>query len=47
MEKSINTRKRFVTFLLALVLVLALLTTMHFLVNNLDLLAFLRGLHGG
>ncbi len=46
MEKSINTRRRLITLLLALVIIVALLATMHFLVNNLDLLAFLRGLHG-
>ena len=40
-------RKRIVRIVIAIVIVLALMLTMHVLVNNLDMLGFMRRLHGG
>jgi len=40
-------RKRIVRIVVAIVIILALMLTMHVLVNNLDMLGFMRRLHGG
>ena len=40
-------RKRIVRIVIAIVIILALMLTMHLLVNNLDVLGFMRRLHGG
>jgi hypothetical protein len=40
-------RKRIVRIIIAIVIILAVMLTMHILVNNLDVLGFMRRLHGG
>ncbi len=40
-------RKRIVRIVVAIVIILALMLTMHVLVNNFDVLGFMRRLHGG
>ena len=40
-------RKRIVRIIIAILIILALMLTMHILVNNLDVLGFMRRLHGG
>ena len=40
-------RKRIVRIVIAIVVILALMLTMHVLVNNLDLLGFMHRLHSG
>ncbi len=40
-------RKRLVRILIVIVMIVALLLTMHILVNNFDLFGALRSLHGG
>ena len=40
-------RKRIVRIVVAIVIILTLMLTMHMLVNNLDMLGFMRRLHGG
>ncbi|WP_343418225.1 hypothetical protein [Candidatus Flexifilum breve] len=40
-------RKRIVQILIVIVVIVALLLTMHILVNNFDLFGTLRSLHGG
>lgn len=40
-------RKRIVRIIIVTAIVLVLMLTMHLLVNNLDLLGFMRRLHGG
>jgi hypothetical protein len=40
-------RSRIVKAAIVVVIILALMLTMHVLVNNLDILSFMRKLHGG
>ena len=47
MEKKIETRKKIVKVLVWVVIILALMGTMHILVNYFDMFEFLKKLHGG
>lgn len=47
MEQKVNLKKRIVKVVIWLVVVVALLATMHILVNYFDLFTFLQQLHGG
>ena len=43
----IQNRKRLVRIFIVIAVILALMLTMHILVNNFDLFGALRSLHGG
>jgi hypothetical protein len=47
MEQKVETRKKIVKIAVWVVVILALMATMHILVNYFDLFEFLRKLHGG
>ena len=47
MEQKGDTKKKIVKIAVWVVVILALLGTMHILVNYFDLFEFLRKLHGG
>ena len=47
MEKKVETRKKIVKIAIWVVVILALMATMHIAVNNIDALEFIRRLHGG
>jgi hypothetical protein len=40
-------KRMMVRILIGLVIIAALMLTMHVLINSFDLLSFMRGLHGG
>ena len=47
MEQKVDNKKRMMKVVVWAVVILALLGTMHILVNYFDLFEFLRTLHGG
>lgn len=47
MEKKVETRKKVMKTAIWVVVILALMGTMHILVNYFDLFEFVRKLHGG
>lgn len=47
MEKKVETRKKIVKIAIWVVVILALMATLHIAVNNIDALEFFRQLHGG
>jgi len=47
MEQKVESKKKFVKVVIWAVAILALLVTMHILVNYFDMFEFLRKLHGG
>ena len=47
MEQKVDTKKKIVKVAIWAVVILALMGTMHILVNYFDLFEFLRKLHGG
>ena len=47
MEQKADSKKKIVKIAIWVVVILALLGTMHILVNYFDLFEFLRKLHGG
>jgi hypothetical protein len=47
MKKRTLSRKQIVTALLAFVVIISVMLTLHILVNNFDLFSFARSLHGG
>ena len=47
MERNADNKKKIMRMLIWTVVILALLGTMHILVNYFDLFEFLRTLHGG
>ena len=47
MEQKIDNKKKYVKVVIWAVAILALLGTMHILVNYFDVFTFLRKLHGG
>jgi len=47
MEQKVDNKKKVWKVVIWAVVILALLGTMHILVNNFDLLPFLQKLHGG
>ena len=47
MEQKVEPKKKFVKVVFWAVAILALLGTMHILVNYFDMFEFLRKLHGG
>mgnify|MGYP000209190421 CR=1 FL=1 len=47
MEQKVDNKKRVMKVVVWAVVILALLGTMHILVNYFDLLEFIRKLHGG
>jgi len=47
MEQKVEPKKKFVKVVIWAVAILALLGTMHILVNYFDMFEFLRKLHGG
>jgi hypothetical protein len=47
MERNVDNKKKITRVLIWIVVILALLGTMHILVNYFDLFEFLRALHGG
>lgn len=47
MEQKVDYKKRIMKVVITAVVILALLGTMHILVNYFDLFEFLRKLHGG
>ena len=47
MEQKVDNKKKIVKIIVWAVVILALMRTMHILVNNFDLLPFLQKLHGG
>ena len=47
MEQKVDTKKRMMKVVIWAVVVLALLGTMHILVNYFNLFEFLKKLHGG
>jgi len=47
MEQKVDNKRRIIKIVIWAVVVLALMGTMHILVNYFDLLTFLQKLHGG
>lgn len=47
MEQKVDKKKKIVSAAIWMVVILALLGTMHILVNYFDLFVFLQKLHGG
>lgn len=47
MEQKVDTRKKIVKVIVWVVVILALLGTMHILVNNFHILDVLKTIHGG
>ncbi len=47
MEQNVDPKKRIVRIVVWVVVILALLGTMHILVNYFNMFEFLRKLHGG
>jgi len=47
MEQKVDNKKKFVKIAIWVVVILALMGTMHILVNYFDLFTFLQSLHGG
>jgi len=47
MEQKVDNKKKFVKIAIWVVVILALMGTMHILVNYFDMFEFLRKLHGG
>ena len=47
MEQKVNNKKKIMRVVIWAVVILALLGTMHILVNYFDMFAFLQKLHGG
>jgi hypothetical protein len=47
MEQKVDNKKRIIKVVVWAVVILALLGTMHILVNYFDMFEFLRKLHGG
>ncbi len=47
MERKVDNKKRIVRIIVLVVVILALMGTMHILVNYFDMFEFLRKLHGG
>ena len=47
MEQKIDSRKKLVKVVIWVVAILALMATMHILVNYFDMFEFVRKLHGG
>jgi len=47
MEQKVETRKKIVKIAVWVVVILALMVSMHIMVNYFDLFEFLRKLHGG
>ncbi len=47
MEQKVDNKKKIVKIVVWVVIILALMGTMHILVNTFDLFTFLRKLHGG
>jgi hypothetical protein len=47
MEQKIETRKKIVKVVVWIVVILALMGTMHILVNYFDMFEFVKKLHGG
>ena len=47
MEKKVETRKKIVKVVVWIVVIAAVLLTMHLLVNNFHILEFLKKIHGG
>jgi hypothetical protein len=47
MEQKVDNKKKFVKIAIWVVVILALLGTMHLLVNTFDLFEFVRKMHGG
>ncbi len=47
MEQKVDSKKRIVKIIIWVVVILALMGTMHILVNYFDMFEFLRKLHGG
>ncbi|MBI5965894.1 MAG: hypothetical protein HY863_20640 [Chloroflexi bacterium] len=47
MEQKVNNKKKIVKVVIWAIVILALMGTMHILVNYFDIFEFLRKLHGG
>jgi hypothetical protein len=47
MEQKVDTKKKIVKAVVWVIVILALMGTMHILVNYFDLFEFLQKLHGG
>ncbi len=47
MEQKVDTKKKIVKAVVWVIVILALMGTMHILVNYFDILPFLQKLHGG
>ncbi len=47
MERKVDNKKRIVRIIVLVVVILALMGTVHILVNYFDMFEFLRKLHGG
>ena len=47
MEQKVDSKKKIVKVVVWIVVILALMVTMHILVNYFDMFEFLRKLHGG
>ncbi len=47
MEQKIDNKKKIVKIIIGVIIILALMGTMHILVNYFDMFEFLRKLHGG
>ena len=47
MEQKVDSKKRIVRIIIWVVVILALMGTMHIIVNYFDMFEFLRKLHGG
>lgn len=47
MEQKVDNKKKIVKVVIWIVAILALMVTMHILVNYFDMFEFLRKLHGG
>jgi hypothetical protein len=47
MEQKVDTKKKIVKVVIWAVVILALMATMHILVNYFDLFEFVQKLHGG
>lgn len=47
MEQKIDNKKKIVKIVIWVVVILALMSTVHIIVNNVDGLEFIKQLHGG
>lgn len=47
MEQKVDNKKKIVKIVIWAVVILALMATMHIIVNNVDSMEFIKQLHGG